>query len=466
MKNILVSDVSLRELGGASSLSLSFKEKLEIAKQIGELGVDTLELGSVNGEKADEVLVKTICACVNKNVIAISVGNTEESVEKNYALIAGAKKKRLIVSIPVSAIQMEYFVSKKPKAILELLEGITKKAVSLCGDVEVNFDDATRADETFLYQAIKIAIDCGAKTITLKDMAGVMMPDDFSAFIKGAYNAVPELANVKLMVSCSNQFSMATANIIAAVSAGADGVKLSAIGGKLPAIDGFCSAIDYVGTKKGVSCAINKTALSRILGRISQLTAEEKSAQPGGVVAEKVEGIAKDITQAQLNKIIKSRGYDLSAEDNAKVYAEITRLAAKKEINTKELDVVIASVALQVPPTFELVSFSVQSSNVLTSTASIVLRKEGKEISGLSYGNGAVDAAFLALESITGRHFELDDFEVNAVTAGKEAMGETIVKLRADGKIYSGRGVSTDIIGASIKAYVNAINKIVHEEAR
>lgn len=464
MKNILVSDVSLRELGGASALSLSFKEKLEIAKQIGELGVDVLELGSVNGEKADEVLVKTICACVTKPVIAIAVGNTEEGVEKNYALISGAKKKRLIVSIPVSAIQMEYFVSKKPKAVLELLEALTKKAVSLCAEVEVNFDDATRADEAFLHQAINVAISNGAKIITLNDMAGVMMPEDFASFIKNAYSAVPELASVKLMIGCNNEFSMATANMISAISVGADGVKLSSISGKMPAMDAFCSAIDYIGAKRGIACSLNKTAISRILSRIAQFTTEEKSVQPSDNTNEQVEEIVKGITQSALSKIIKKRGYDLSTEDVAKVYAEITKLSAKKEINTKELDVVIASVALQVPPTYELISFSVQSSNVLTSTASIVLKKDGKEISGLSYGNGAIDAAFLALESIIGRHFELDDFEVNAVTAGKEAMGETLVKLRANGKIYSGRGVSTDIVGASIKAYVNALNKIVHEE--
>lgn len=461
MKNILVSDVSLREFGG-ETLSLSFKEKLAIAKQVSELGVDVLELNSVGNEKADEVLVKTICACVTKNTIAIACGNTVEDVKKNYSLIAGAKKKRLIVSVPVSAVQMEYFVSKKPNAVLELLDGLTKAAVSLCADVEVSLDDATRADEAFLYKAVKTAIDAGAKTLTINDKAGLMMPDDFARFIQGIYDAVPQLNGVKVAVGCCDIFSMGVANYISALSF-VDGVKLSAIKGELPAIETFISAIDYIGAKRALSHSINKTAVTRILNRINQIASKENVSSE--VLSEKPEEISKDISQSALSKIIKARGYDLTAEDLAKVYAEVVKFSTKKDVNTKELDVVIASVALQVPPTFELVSFSVQSSNVLTSTASIVLKKDGKEIRGLSYGNGAVDAAFLALETITGRHFELDDFEVNAVTAGKEAMGETIVKLRADGKIYSGRGVSTDIIGASIKAYINAINKIVHEEA-
>ncbi|MBE7090048.1 MAG: hypothetical protein E7362_04515 [Clostridiales bacterium] len=465
MKNIFVSDVSLRELGGASALSLSFKEKLEIAKLISELGVDTLELSSVGVEKADEVLVKTISACVNKSMIAIATGYTEESVQKNYSLIATAKKKRLIVSVPVSPVQMEYFASKKPKAILELLETLTKKAVSLCGDVEVCLDDATRADVNFLHNAIQTAIDCGAKTITINDMAGLMMPDDFAEFIKGIYFAVPTLSNVKFNVECSDEFSMATANMLSAISVGVSGVKLSAIRGKLANIESFCSAVDYIGGKRGICCSLNKTAMNRILNRVSNLTVEEKSVQPENNTNDETENIAKGITQSALSKMIKQRGYDLTAPDVAKVYAEIVRYSNKKEINTKDLDVIIASVALQVPATYELVSFSVQSSNVLTSTASIVLNKNGKEISGLSYGNGAIDASFLALENIIGSHYELDSFEVNAVTAGKEAMGETIVKLRADGKLYSGRGVSTDIVGASIKAYVSAVNKIVYKES-
>ena len=121
---------------------------------------------------------------------------------------------------------------------------------------------------------------------------------------------------------------------------------------------------------------------------------------------------------------------------------------------------------MQVPETYSLVSFSVSSSNVLAATASIALKNGEETLNGLSFGNGPVDAAFLAIESITGRHFELDDFDLSAVTEGKEAMGQAVVKLRYNGVIYSGRGISTDIIGASIRAYVAAINKIVYEESK
>ncbi len=466
MKNIMISDASLRAYGRVSALALNFKEKLEIAKKLCELNLDIIELGPVTLDKADEVLIKTICAVVKSSVISCSVGLTEQSVEKNYQLIAGAKKKRLLVNMPISAVQMEYVLKAKPKAVVELLKSLTEKSVSLCEDVEVSLEDATRAEPNFLYQAVKTAIDAGAKSITLTDIEGSMLPVDFGNFILDVYKNVPELKSVKLGVQCSNDFGMAIACLMSAIEAGANVVKLSSIGGlNLTSVGNFVHAVEYIGSKKGFSCKLNKTAIQRIEKQIAQISSDKPSNSIlGEVVSEQDEEIAKNLTVSALSKIIKKRGYDLSSEDIAKVHAEYVRVADKKTVNTKELDVIIASTALQVPETYTLTSFIVNSSNVLTATASITLEKDGKEISGLSYGNGAIDAAFLAIENVTGRHFDLDDFQINSVTAGKEAMGETVVKLRSNGKIYSGRGVSTDVVGASIRAYVNALNKIVYGE--
>ena len=135
------------------------------------------------------------------------------------------------------------------------------------------------------------------------------------------------------------------------------------------------------------------------------------------------------------------------------------------DVAAKELDAIIASAALQVPPTYRLESYVLNTGNTISASAQMKLTKNGQTLSGVSLGDGPVDAAFLAIESILGRHYELDDFQIQAVTEGREAMGESVVKLRSGGKLYSGRGISTDIIGASVHAYLNAINKIVYEEA-
>ena len=149
-----------------------------------------------------------------------------------------------------------------------------------------------------------------------------------------------------------------------------------------------------------------------------------------------------------------------------KVYDAFSRIASKKEsVGAKELDAIVASAAMQVPPTYKLKDFVINSGNAITATCHLRMEKNGQMLDGLAVGDGPVDASFLAIEQIIGHHYELDEFEMQAVTEGREAMGETVVRLRAaDGKVYSGRGISTDIIGASIDAYVSAVNKIVYEE--
>ena len=128
------------------------------------------------------------------------------------------------------------------------------------------------------------------------------------------------------------------------------------------------------------------------------------------------------------------------------------------------MDAIVASAAMQVPPTYKMDSYVVTSGNTISATAHLKLHKQSKVVEGVSIGDGPIDAAFLAVEQITGQHYELDDFQIQAVTEGREAMGQTVVKLRSAGKVYSGRGISTDIVGASIHAYINALNKIVYEE--
>ncbi len=462
MKKVLISDVSLRAVQGGN---FSFKEKLEIAKSLSDLGLDVLELSIFSGDKADDVLVKTICSCVNKSIISSFAGKSVEDVEKAYSVISTAKKKRLLVSVPVSSIQMEYFANKKPAAVLDLLKAMTEKAVSLCEDIEVSLEDATRAESEFLYKAINVALGCGAKTICLSDLSGNLMPEEFTQFIKDTYENCPELKKACLAISVSDEFALATSCVLSAIKYGAELVKVSALKlNNLPKIKNVLTAIDSVGGRNGFACSLDKTKQKMIVDKIAEITAEKSGDCFVNGSREKSEDLSPNLSEKQITDIVKKMGYDISKEDITKIYSDYKKLASKKNVTKYELNVIVATVAMQVPETYSLVSYSVQSSNVLTATASIVLNKNGAEVSGLSYGNGSVDAAFRALESICGRHFELDDFELGAVTEGKEAIGQAIVRLRANGKVYSGRGVSTDIVGASIKAYISALNKIVYEE--
>jgi len=158
-------------------------------------------------------------------------------------------------------------------------------------------------------------------------------------------------------------------------------------------------------------------------------------------------------------------GYGLSDEDSQRVYSAYKQIADKKEsVSFKELDAIIASSAMQVPSTYKLDTYVITSGNTISATAHIKLTKNGQSAEGVYIGDGSIDAAFQAIEKITGCHYELDDFQLQAVTEGREAMGQTVVKLRSGGKVYSGIGISTDIVGAGIQAYLSALNKIIYEE--
>ena len=157
-------------------------------------------------------------------------------------------------------------------------------------------------------------------------------------------------------------------------------------------------------------------------------------------------------------------GYDLSEEDTAKVYEAFRRIADKKHfVGVKELEAIVATSAFQVPSTYRIDQYVVTNGNRVAAMANITLERDGKKLQGVSMGDGPVDAAFLAIEQIIGHHYELDDFQIQTVTEGREAMGSALVKLRSGGRLYSGNGISTDIIGASIRAYISALNKIVYE---
>jgi len=174
--------------------------------------------------------------------------------------------------------------------------------------------------------------------------------------------------------------------------------------------------------------------------------------------------LAKGPTIGQIADVVAHMGYEISSDDLAKVHKAFEQLAERKAVSGKELETIVANVADEVPPTYILRSYIVNSGDRISPMAQVEIEKDGEVRHGVSIGNGPIDAAFLAVEKVIGSTYELDDFRISSVTRGQEAMGEALVRLRSRGKVYSGSGVSTDIIGASLRAYVNALNKIVFEE--
>lgn len=179
----------------------------------------------------------------------------------------------------------------------------------------------------------------------------------------------------------------------------------------------------------------------------------------------KKEPLTAETDLLNVRRRIESLGYDLSDTDMERVYSHFCHIVAKKKVvEDRDLEAMVAETAHQVAPTYQLINYVINSGSSISATAFVRLDKQGETLQSVSYGDGPIDAAFLAIEQVLGVHFELDDFQIQAVTEGREAMGDALVKLRNNGKLYSGRGISTDIIGASVRAYLNAVNKIVNEE--
>ena len=465
MNTIKLSDVTMKQV--SDGFSLSFKEKIELSKLLDKLGVSVIELEGITSARIDSLRIKSIAAAVVNSTVAVPVQLTPEGPGQVWAALKQAKHPRLQVSAAVSAVQMEYLFHKKPDAMLAAIAETVASCKALCADVEFLADDATRADPDFLAKALQTAIAAGATTVTVCDTAGSMLPAEFAAFIRQLYETVPQLAQVQMGVSCCNTLSMADACAVAAVGAGVRELKAAAYPMESASISNLAKVLSARGDRFGVVTTVQMTQLSRSMERISQICQTGKTKGAALSAAGEDAGFyltAHDDVTA-VAKAAEKLGYDLSEEDQVRVYDAFRRIAAKKEqVSSKELDAIVASAAMQVPSTYKLDTFVITSGNTISSTAHIKLIKNDQAMEGVSIGDGPIDAAFVAIENITGCHYELDDFQLQAVTEGREAMGQTVVKLRSGGKVYSGKGISTDIVAAGIHAYLSALNKIVYEE--
>ena len=399
MKKAIITDVTLRA-GAESGEKLSFKEKTEVAKLLDRLGVDVIDVGGIS-DRADTLFLHTIGPIIRTSTISCNSGLTEAEADKAYEAVSGCAKFRLNLAIPASTVQMEYVCGKKSAAVIETLDIMTKKCVSLCKDSEVSFIDATRAEKDFLYTAVKTAAANGIKNITLCDNAGDMLPDDMAEFVKSTLENTGIGKDVNLYVECSDKLGLGISLAAAAIKAGACGVKAAFGKKEATSISDFANLVKSAGDRLGICASIDMTALSDIESKIENILGMKT-----GTVA-KADGakekasdemlLSENDTITEINAATAKLGYELSSEDSAHVYEEFKKVAAKKKVSLYELDAIIAAVALQVPSTYRLKSFVINNGNVITATAHIELTKDGEVLSGFSIGDGPIDAAFRAL---------------------------------------------------------------------
>ena len=464
MTGIGISEITLREEG--KGYSLSFKEKIEVAGILDKLNVNVIETAPITKGRSDILFLHSAASLIKNSVLSCPVGLSADSVEETYNAIKEAKYPRLHVMASVSTVQMEYIHHMKPGALLEALEATVKRARELCEDVEVSLLDATRAEPEMLYKAVRIAVGTGAGTVTLCDSSSEMMPTEFGKFIENVFEAVPEVKEVTLGVECSDSLHMAAACTISCIKNGVTQIKTSTLSEEYPSLSAIAHIFRAKADSLGVSTSINMSVLDSSVDKIKIMTHGVAAKNTLGVVSGANESFKLDANDdvSTVKAAVESLGYTLSEEDTSKVFEEFEKISKNRSVGAKELEAIIAGSAMQVPSTYHIDSYVANSSDVTSSMTRVTLTKNGEEIVGVSVGNGPIDSAFRAIEQCIGYHYELDSFQIEAVTEGKEALGSALVKLRSNGKLYSGNGISTDIISASIRAYINAVNKIVFEE--
>lgn len=470
MKKIYISDVTIRECSASTEHMLSFREKLETAKMLDKLNCDSIEMPEIKNTATDTLLIKTVATLIKNSEILVPVGYDVTSVETAWNSVKEAKKPALKVSVPVSTVQMEYKCGKKPNAVMQMITELVSECKKYTDNIEFSAEDAVRAEKTFLYDAVNAAIEAGASRINFCDSEGALLPSEAAEFFGDIFENIPSISDLTVSAEISDKLCVATAGALSAVASGVTQIKTAAEPFCLPSIVNIMNIVSSRGDALKIESGICTTEISRVTSQINRIVNSVKSETSPfeNGVADSDDSLTLDKNDdiAAVINAVKKIGYDLSAEDNANVYEAFKRVAQKKDfVGTKELEAIVASSALQVPPTYKISSYVINSGNVITATANIALTKNDTPISGVSVGDGPIDAAFLAIEKIVGHHYELDDFQIRAVTEGTEAMGSSLVKLRsASGKLYSGTGISTDVIGASIRAYVSALNKIAYEE--
>ncbi len=464
MKTITVSDMTLTRHG-----TLSFKERIAVARNLDRLHVDVIHMPTIENERTDALLIRTVSAFVENSVVAVEAGLTEESVKNAAAAVSSALRGRLVVRLSVSPVQMEYMYHKKAPKLLDMAKALFSAAVATGKEVEFFAADATRAESGFLSDIIAAAAEAGVSIVTLCDDEGILLPDEFSAFVSDVKERNPALSNMRLAILCKDTNGMATASATMAIRAGADEIKCCVGVNDIPSLETLSGILEQCGDRMGITSGVRTHELHRITRQIAWLcgATDEKAQKPEDLPLNDDSSRVYDAndTKETLAAAVLSLGYELSSEDLSAVYQDFLHLAQKKKtVGLKDIDAIVANAAGQVPPTYRLVSYVINNGNIITSSAQITLEKNGESLSGIAMGDGPVDASFRTLEQIIGHHFELDDFRIQAVTEGREAVGNALVRLRSDGKLYAGNGISTDVIGASIRAYISAVNKIVYEE--
>ncbi len=499
---IVIFDTTLRDGEQTPGVNLNLSEKLEIARHLESLGVDVIEAGFPAASPGDFEAVRAVSQNVGCSVAALC-RCVPDDIQKGWKAVKYSKNPRIHVFLATSDIHMRYKLRMKPEEVLRrAVEGV-RLAKSLCDNVEFSCEDASRSLPEFLYQVLEAVIEAGATTVNIPDTVGYATPPEFGALIQSIFEKVPNISKAMVSVHCHNDLGMAVANTLSAIENGARQIETTING--LGERAGNCSMEEVIMALSvrsgiyGIDHGIDTTKLYRTSQRVSKFTgvsvpinkaivganafAHESGIHQHGVLANPMtyeimtpQSVGKTDSTLVLGKLsgrhafsdkLSAMGYSLSKEEIDGAFARFKVLAdRKKTVTDKDLEVLITQKVAEVPTFYRLETFQIQSGNKMQAMASVTLVHNQEQLTQAATGDGPIDAAYNAVSRIVGGEWPLAAYDIKAVTEGMDALGEVIVRVTQDGRTYTGRGFSTDIIEASILAYINAINRAIAQRER
>jgi len=501
-RTIRIFDTTLRDGEQTAGVNLNAGEKLEIARQLAKLNVEIIEAGFAVASPGDFEAIKTIAQNVRGPAICSLARAVPGDIERAWEAVQDAERPYIHTFIATSDIHMQYKLRKRPEQVVEMAVAAVKLARRYCPEVEFSAEDATRSDWDFLCRIFSEAIKAGATVINIPDTVGYTTPEEFGRLIRYVKENTIGIEKAIVSVHCHNDLGMAVANSLEAIRHGADQVEgtMNGLGERAgnTALEEVVMALktrpDYfqaqtrviseeiyrtstlVAALTGIAVPSNKAIVGAnafahesgihqdgILK--NRLTYEIMTPQSIGIPSNRLV-LGKHSGRHAFREYLAELGYHLSETDLEKSYQRFLEIAdRKKEVTERDLEALVRGELSQVEEAFVLEYFHVTSGNNAIPTATVRLLCGGESKQEAACGEGPIEAIYKAIERLTGIAAELKEYGIKAVTGGKDALGEVTVKIEVQGRIYTGRGVSTDIIEASTRAFINAVNKVAWERA-
>ncbi len=495
---IAVFDTTLRDGEQSPGASLNELEKLEVARQLDQLGVDVIEAGFPIASPGELAAVQEIARQVRRPVIAALARANPQDIEAAGEAVRPAATSRIHVFIATSPIHMQHKLRMTPEQVMKAAEEAVRLAARLAHQVEFSAEDATRSDRDFLCRIFERAIRAGATVINIPDTVGYTTPEEYAELFRYVAAHTEGIERVTLSAHCHNDLGLATANTLAAITAGARQIEgtINGIGERAgnAAIEEVVMALKTRGDRYAYETGIVSEQIYRTSRLVSTLTgivvqpnkavvgenafAHEAGIHQDGILKERTtyEIMApQSVGQAQSRLVLgkhsgrhafrhrlEELGYRLTPEEVERAYRRFLEVAdRKKNVSDRDLQAIVEEQrGVSVPETYRLEYFYVSGGTGSVPTATVRVQTGGRTVQEAACGDGPVDALYRAIERAAGVRAELESYQLQAVTAGKDALGEVTVRVRDNGHLFTGRATSTDILEASARAYVQALNRM------